>query len=177
MVTYHGSDCESYLSVDMSSASSIMQLGSAVDCFKDNSWGYIEIPDSAIGEWFYINTVVPGAQTIDHSNGGGLSRAYPQDAIVKPLTQLKFYVDGYSGQLMIERKGTFPAVYAEDIGDLQFKYRLANGLIVDQPVLISDVRTVLIEVKTKSTRESEYVDGNDPAYRTYSSAAHLRNNY
>lgn len=174
VVTYHGNDCESYLVSDMSGPGSILQLATSVDCFQERDWGYIEIPDSAIGEWFEIDQVNTGSNTISHSSGGGLSRAYPTDALVKPLTQLKFYLDGTTHRMMMQERGGNASVYSEDIGDLQFRYKLANGTIVDQPLLISDVRTVLIEVKTNSSRELR--DGEEEHSRSFSSAANLRNN-
>ena len=177
VVTYHGNDCESYLASDMAGPGSVLQLATPVSCFTAGSWGYIEIPDSAVGEWFKISQVNAGAQTIVHSDGGNLSRAYPKDARVVPLNQIKFYLRVPSSTLMMEQRGMPPSVYSEDITDLQFRYQLASGLIIDQPVLMSNVRTVLIEVTTSSTRENPDGDPQgEPNHRTYSSSANLRNN-
>jgi hypothetical protein len=76
---------------------------------------------------------------------------------------------------MISIPGESPHVFAENISDLQFHYRLKNGVIVDVPVLTSDVREVLISVTGQSRYPDSESDDDARRTRTYTSSVNLRN--
>lgn len=177
-VTYHGNDCETYLSVAMAETSSELQCGSDVSCFRADQWVYIFQADSAKGEWFEISAVVQATQSVQHSySPANLSRKYGANSQVLALNEVKFFInktaDPTNPKLMVKIGGSPAVPYAEHITDLQFRYRLANGNIVDVPVLINDVREVLISISAGSTMP--HFDGQQTKDRTYTSSVSLRN--
>ncbi len=182
-VTYHGNDCDSYLASKMPNTSAELKLATDVSCFRTDQWVYIYEPDSAIGEWFKISHVQTAASHIQHNyDPKNLSRQYEADALLLALNQVKFFIDETTDQdnpmLMIQLGGDPAQPYADHISDLQFQYRLANGMIVDEPVLISDVREVLISITSESTRPEQRSDGGEVIEgnsRTYTSSVSLRN--
>lgn len=179
-VVYHGNDCEAYLAADMASEADAIVCDAAVDCFQANQWVYIHDPDSARGEWFRIvaaggNSIVPD---------GSLSRIYPEDAIVYALNRYKYYIDQSVPDnpfLMVQNGFGQAEPYSEHLDDLQFDFRLANGAIVSEPVLLEDVREVIITVQTKTGRPGDLglVEGEgderESKKRSYSSSVNVRN--
>jgi type II secretory pathway pseudopilin PulG len=189
-ITYHGNDCETYLSAPMPSTSAELKCASDISCFNDDQWIYIFEPDSAVGEWFKISEVQAAAYHIQHRyDPKDLSRQYGADALLLALNRVKFFIDNTTEpdnpKLMVAVGGEPAEPYAEHIVDLQFQYRLANGNIVDEPVLVSDVREVLISISAQSTLPKGELDGQtgepDPngegegKRRTYNSSVSLRN--
>jgi hypothetical protein len=78
----------------------------------------------------------------------------------------------------VQSIGQAPQVYAEDLSDLQFQYRMKNGLVIDNPVVADDIREVLITIQGRSQNASSdpQVPSDDPyRYRTYATTVHLRN--
>ncbi len=177
-IMYQTEDCDSYLSVDMASVVSDIQCATAVDCFDAGDWIYIFEPDSGGGEWFELSNVQTGAQLLQHG-AHPLSRPYGADAIVLKMYQVKFYIDNVtdtaSPALMVEMPGQAPVKYAENISDLQFQYRLSNGLIVDVPPLVEDVVEVLITVTARSANPDYTTDSAFYRLRTYESSVNVRN--
>ncbi|RKX27061.1 MAG: hypothetical protein DRP45_01990 [Candidatus Zixiibacteriota bacterium] len=177
-VVYRTSNCETTLSAKMPNPSAELKCATNVSCFHDGQWVYIFHPDSGGGEWFEITHVQTGANHIQH-NTMVLSQAYDADAILLAVEMVKFFIDTTttSGKplFMVQRAGGTPQPYAENISDLQFRYRLANGTIVDEPVLISDVREVLIYVRGQSGYVLDGENGSPERVRMYSSSVNLRN--
>jgi len=177
-VVYSPDDCDVSLASDMATGTSSLECTSDVSCFQDGQWVYIYDPGTSAGEWFQITSVQTGTFSLQHSSA--LSRAYFKDAIVTSLALAKFYVDsqGDSGQpaLMVQTAGGVPLVYAEGIADLQFRYRLTNGNLVDYPILPNDVREVQISVTCSEHRPGDITG--DPAgssTRNFASSVCLRN--
>jgi len=177
-VTYFVSGCESYLSADMAQPTSELNCGSDVSCFKPDQWVYIFHPDSGGGEFFEISGVETASSRIQPT-ATSLSQAYTTDAIVMGVDQVTFFVNpNYNDRgpmLMQQIVGQNPQPYAENISDLQFRYRLANGTIVDEPVLITDVREVLIDVIGQSDHPLDGDNGSPSRSRTFSSSVNVRN--
>ena len=179
-VFFRPKDCESKLSAAMPQPSAELKCLDDVSCFEDGEWVYIFEPDSGGGEWFEITQVQTAAKHIQH-NTMSLSRCYTSDAIMMAMTWVKFYVDSTSNPdvppvLMVERPGTGPQVFAENISNLNFRYRMKNGLIFDVPPIIDDVREVLITVTGRSAHaDYEAVGGDSLRTRTYASSVYLRN--
>ena len=174
---YAVNNCDTYLSSAMPQPSSELKCGSDVSCFKDGQWAYIFHPDSGGGEWFEITHAQTGSNHIQHNNMS-LSKAYAADAILMSMSQVKFFIDNSDADhpnLMIEMPGKGAQVYAENISDLQFRYRLENGNIVNVPPLIDDVTEVLISVTGRSAQPDYEMAEPDYRYRTYSSSVSLRN--
>jgi len=178
VVTYSPDDCEVYLAADMSSEGSALECTGDVSCFSDGQWAYIYDPASGDGEWFEISSVQTGSLSLQHTSV--LNRAYSQNAIITSLAQAKFYVDNQTDTehptLMVQTPGGTPLVYAEGIADVQFRYRLANGTVVDYPILVDDVREVQISVTCAENQPGDE-DGEAAGSpeRTFASAVCLRN--
>ena len=174
-ITYTSSSCETFLRADMASTTEALKCSLAVACFNDLEWCYIYDPDSGGGEWFQISSVDAANKQLDHI-ATPLTAAFGAGSIVKPINQIKYYIDTTDSdhpQLMMQRRGSTAQVYAEDISDLQFKYRMKNGTIIDQPLLIDNIREVLISVRGRSheidTRRDEYRE------REFATSVSLRN--
>ncbi len=178
VVTYSPDDCEAYLVSDMSTEGSTLQCTADVSCFQDGQWVYIYDPGTGGGEWFQISSVQTGTKTLQHATA--LGRAYPQNSVVTSLAQATFYVDeAYDSEfpsLMVRTVGGTAIVYAEAISDIQFQYRLANGTVVDYPILVDAVREVQISVTCSSNQPGD-LEGEAPGSpsRTFSSSVCLRN--
>jgi hypothetical protein len=179
IVIYNASSCDTYLAEAMPQPSAELKCATDVSCFRDNQWVYIYEPDSGGGEWFEISHVQVGSKHVQH-NTMDLSRCYGEDAIMIGLDMAKFFIDNTTDpthpNLMVQRPGQTPQVFAEDITDLQFRYRMKNGMIVDQPALVDNIREVMISVTGRSG-EPDYESEGQGRYRsrTFSSAVYLRN--
>jgi Tfp pilus assembly protein PilV len=176
-VTYHRDGCDTWLSAAMTSTTQSLTCGASVACFTVGQWVYIFEPDSAKGEWFQISGVNSGAGTLQHASA--FSRKYGLKSTVLSMTRVQFYVntaDADHPKLMMKAIGQAEQVYAEDISDLQFQYRLTNGSTVDTPSQIEDVREVLISVTGRSAhKDPDRPTGDQYRYRTYTSSVSLRN--
>ncbi len=178
VITYAADNCETVLSDPMPKPSSELKCSGDLSCFYDGQWVYIFDPDSGGGEFFEVTHVQVAAKHLQH-NTMDLSRVYDTNAIIIAMNQVKFFVDNTSDPehpaLMMELPGQGPVIYAENIPDLQFRYRLSNGTIVDQPVLMTDVREVMISVSGRSNDPDYAYD--EPQYRNrnYTSSVFVRN--
>lgn len=178
-IRYRINDCDTYLSDPMPQPSAELKCATDISCFEDGQWIYIFEPDSGGGEWFEITEVQAAAFHIQH-NTMVLSKSYNADAILLSMEQLKFYIDNTTDPdhptLMIQVPGQPPAIFADNITDLQFQYRLKNGLVTDEPILVEDVREVLIGVTGRSARPDVELTTDDRyRYRSYASSVNLRN--
>ncbi len=150
--------------------------GHDVSCFDENTWAYIYDPVADTGEFFYITKVQVAASHIQH-NTAPLSRKYPKGSIVMYMDMYKFFIDTTDTNhpnLMVQRVLDPPAVYAEDIEDLQFRYGLANGVFVDIPPAASVVREVLITLTGRTERKDLQFAG-EYRRRTLTSDVKVRN--
>jgi len=180
-ITYLSNGCDTYLSAPMPQPSAELKCGTDISCFYDGQWVFIYDPDSAAGEWFEITEVQGAAYHLQH-NTMVLSRAYDANALVLAMSQIKFFIDATTDpdhpNLMLQLPGQPPQVYAEDVTDLQFRYRMKNGVVLDEPIVVSDVREVLISVAGRShTPDIELAEDPEDQYRqrTFSTSVYLRN--
>jgi len=178
ILTYRDDNCETNLSANMVSAASPIQCGSSVACFTAGQWVYVNLPDSGWGEWVQLSGVDPATNVLIHTSDP-LSRAYPQTAVVMTMQEVKFYIDSTINQanpsLMVQNKGQAPIVFADNIVDLQFQYKMKNGMTLDVPPLVDNVREVLITLTGRS-KNPNVEDVNNPyKFRTFHTAVSLRN--
>jgi hypothetical protein len=177
-ISYRSDECATTIAAPMPLPSSELKCTGDLSCFYDGQWVYIYEPKTGIGEFFVITEVQSAAYHLQH-NTMTLSKAYEKDAIIISMNRYRFFIDHTTDpehpNLMIEIPGLGPQVYAENISDLQFQYRLKNGLIVDEPVVAADVREVLISVTGRSRHENYEDPNSDYRMRTYSSSVNLRN--
>jgi hypothetical protein len=95
------------------------------------------------------------------------------------MEEIKFYIDNTTDpthpNLMVLVPGSPAAVFADNVVDLQFRYRLKNGMTVDVPPLVDDVREVRVEVTGRSARPDVERPNEPYRLRTYASSVNLRN--
>jgi Tfp pilus assembly protein PilW len=179
VMTYNTSDYQTFLSTAMADGTSPLQCGSSDSGFTAGDWVYIYEADSARGEWFQISDVQASPPVIAHTSMN-LSRAYGEKSLIIPLTRVKFYIDNVTDpshpNLMMQLQGQAAQVYAENVSDLQFKYKMKGGQLLDVPDIVENVRDVEIQITGRS-EQPELADNGDPTYRdrTFSTAVYLRN--
>lgn len=178
VITYRTDECDTYLTNTMGTVTSPLECATDVSCFTDGGWAYIYEPDSGGGEWFQISTVDLGGKQLQHS-GMALTKRYNVDAIVLTMEQIRFFVDqsdAANPTLMMQLPGQAPAIFADNVSDLQLRYRLKNGMVVDNPSMIEDIREVEIAITGRGQRAERDADGNRQyRSRTYTSSINLRN--
>lgn len=179
VVYYDASDYNTYLATSMGNRTSDLALGSDPARFREEQWAYIWDPDSSYGEWFQIGEINRNTWRMRHRHGG-FSRAYSAGALVLPITMMKFYIDNTSDpdhpDLMLETPGLAPMIFAENIRDLQFTYRMNNSLWVDEPTILENVREVKILITGRADRPQVVSTGEDTyRERTYTTSVNFRN--
>jgi len=178
-LTYNASDCETFIEAPMPLPSSELKCGTELSCFRDGMFVYIYEPAVNIGEWFEITHVQESPTHMQH-NTMTLSRKYDTGSKILVMTQVKFFIDYTDADhpnLMIQFMGQAPQVYSMNISDLQFRYKMKNGLILDQPLLADDIREVLVSLTGRSREpDPEATDSSDPyRHREFATAIHVRN--
>lgn len=178
VITYANGGCDAPIEWTMPLPSSELRCdGHDISCFEDGDWVYIFHPDSGGGEFFQISEVQVAAAHIQH-NKDPLSKCYPKGAIIIALQRIKYYIDNSDTlhpNLMMELPGRAPQIYAENITDLEFQYTMKNGMVVNVPAIVDDVREVHIIMTARTDRpDPEFPD--DPyRQRQYTSRVNLRN--
>ena len=123
----------------------------------DSDWVYIYDPSTQSGEFFLVTQVQYASGHIQH-NTMPLSRAYPLGSVLYRMDRFKYYIDRtdpHHPNLMVEEVGGNPQVYAENITDLNFRYVLSSGAIVDVPPSVDMVREIIIEIDARTNRPDE----------------------
>jgi hypothetical protein len=171
-------NCDTYLSADMPQPSRELKCATDISCFTAGDWVYIFEPDSGGGEWFEITQVQGAAMHLQH-NTMPLSKCYSKDAILVSMQQVKFYVDTTTDSdhptLMIKLPGQEAQIYADNISDLQFDYRMKNDSISAEPFLPDNIREVMISVTGRSNTPDLGNADNPYRERTYTTSVYLRN--
>lgn len=170
--------CRAPIEYDMAGPSADLRLdGHDISCFSDSQLVYIFQPDSGGGEFFYITSVDSATDRLVHTQV--LSRAYPRDAIVIDLQRAKFYIDRSDTlhpHLMMALPNYPAVVYAENIEDLQLRYIMKGGFILDVPDIPDDIRAIEITLVGRSDRpDRDMADNDSYRRRTYTSRVNLRN--
>ena len=185
LLNYRTDNCDATLSAAMPTTSAELKTAGDISCFQDGQWVYIYDPatGASSGEWFVITHVQVAANHVQH-NTMPLSKKYPKDAVLLAMSQVKFFIDNTTDPnhpcLMIQIPGMpTPQVYAENITDLQFQYRMKNGAILDTPVLADNIREVMISITGRSDKPINWKrqDGDEDQFRwrTYTSSVNVRN--
>jgi len=177
-VAFRSNGCDTYLSAKMPNPSSELKCATSVSCFYDGQWVYIYEPGTGYGEWFEISHVQDGSNHLQH-NTMTLSKAYDSSAVVVSIEYVKFFVDVNTANgeplFMVQPIGQSPQPYAENIMNLQFRYRLFNDSIVDQPVMADIIREVQIIVIGQSNHPLDGENGSPRHTRAYRSSVYVRN--
>ena len=178
VVYYSDGGCYAPIEHDMPNTSAELRCdGHDISCFYDGQWAYIFHPDSGGGEFFEITEVQVAAAHIQH-NTMVLSMKYDKDAIIVALNRIKFFVDMSDTthpNLMMELPGRNPEVYAENISDLQFRYTMKNGAVVNVPANWEDIREVQIALVARSADPDPDFTSDPYRHRVYTSKVNVRN--
>lgn len=178
-LVYQVKNCNTTLTAGMASTTAALTCSGALGCFTDGQDAFIYEADSLKGEFFVISQVQAGTGTLQHTSSV-FTRKYGTNSMVLSLIPAKFYVDNTTDaahpKLMVKYGTKAAAIYADDVSDIQFRYRMKNGTVLDVPTLARDVREVLITLTGRSGTPDP--DKSGPAVyrtRTYSSSACMRN--
>jgi len=179
VVLYHHSGCDTYLSNPMPQPSAELKCGSDISCFYDGQWVFIYDAGLGEGEWFEITEVQSAAFHLQH-NTMPLSRSYDADALVLAMERLKYFIDNTTDpdhpKLMVQAQGHVPQVFAENISDLQFSYRMKNGQVFDEPTIVENIREVMIDVTGRSN-VPQYGENGEETHRlrNFTTSVFMRN--
>ena len=157
--------------------SGLQCIGNSINGVAAGDWIYIYDEAADSGEALAITDV-------DYNNGiiyhdvHPLGRMYPGGSKLYSIERDKFYVDNSDTShpnLMIERLGQPPEVYAENIEHLDFEYYMADSTSTIMFADPEEVRMIGINVRAKSFRpELNTVDG-DYRKREFTLKVKLRN--
>jgi prepilin-type N-terminal cleavage/methylation domain-containing protein len=125
----------------------------------DGDWVFIYDPNPPpIGEFFEITQVQYDASHIQH-NTMSLLKAYPAGSKIIKMNKIKYYVDNTTDpqhpRLMVKYVGQSPQIYADNVTDLQFRYLLSSGVVVDVPSLVNMVREVIIDITARTDKPDD----------------------
>jgi hypothetical protein len=128
--------------------------GHDLSAFQDNDVLYIYDPFSNSGEFFLATQIQYSSSHIQH-NQGPLGKAYPLGSKILKINRFKYYIGNLNTshpQLMVQFAGNTPQVFADNITNLNIRYLLSSGAVVDVPGLIDMVREVIISVDARTDR-------------------------
>ena len=178
VIHYNGGECDAPIEHDMPQPSAELRCdGHYVGCFTDGQTAYIFDPFTETGEFFVITQVQVASSHVQH-NITTLSKCYPKGSIILSLDRVKFYIDRSDAlhpKLMVQVGAYPPQVYAEDITDLQFTYKLKNNMVVSVPPLAEDVREVYITLTARTQNPDVEFTASPYRFETYRSGVYLRN--
>jgi Tfp pilus assembly protein PilE len=177
-IYYRVSTCDASILYTMPDKSAELKCdGYDLSCFTVGEDAYIYDPVSDSGEFFTITSIQAVPAHLQH-NLKPLSFMYPVGSVILKVEAIKFFVDDSDTlhpRLMVQFKDEAPQIYAEDITDLQFTYTLRNGITMDSPTLVGDVRRISIEVTARTERPDAAFEEEPYRFETYQSQVYLRN--
>jgi len=136
---------------------------------------YDEAADS--GEAFVVTDIDHNTNTVAHDLGP-LGRTYPVGSRLFAVERCKFYIDRTDREhpnLMMERIGHTPEVFAENIESLDFEYYLEDGTSTGLMVNPGQVRMIGIHVVAKSFRPDLNSRNGEYRKRDFTLKVKLRN--
>ena len=178
VINYSSNSCYIPIAETMPTTSSELRCdGYDVSCLRDGQYAYIFNPDSGDGEFFVISNVQDSSSHIQH-NDWPLSKVYSKDAVVVSLDRIKFFIDTTDmdhPNLMMQLPNQAAQIYAENVEDLQFRYRMENGLIVDVPAIADEIREVLFSLIARTNHADPDLPNDPYRRRAFASRVSLRN--
>jgi hypothetical protein len=146
--------------------------GHDLNGLNEGDWAFIYDPNTKTGEFFLV-TQIEDSDQIRHDTMP-LNKPYPAGSKVMKLNRYKYFVDRTDANhpnLMVQYDFYAPAVYAENITNLDFRYQLSSGAMVDVPPDAYMVREVSTTVQARSDRPDEDFE---TSYRTRSLNARVK---
>lgn len=127
---------------------------------------YIYDPVGEVGEFLEVSRILEGPARIRHD--APLSRIYLTGTKVLSLVSTRFYIDQSNPDhpnLMIQTSNGTPSVFSENVVDLNFRYYLSSGAILNQTNAWKMIRMVEIDLVARTDQpDDEFFGG----YRTRS---------
>jgi hypothetical protein len=182
LVFLHEPLCTVSTAKAMTQPSAELQCAGDVGCFKANEWYYIWDPNSKSGEFFVATKVRQSSAEILHgsmplSKALPLSKAYPVGSRILKFDAVTYFIDNWSCEsrpvLMRQGFNDWPDVYADNICDLQIRYQMTDGSVLDTFALARYVRQVDIAVVARSRSEDLLLEGY--RYDTLRTSVQVRN--
>ena len=169
--------CTATVSDDMPQPSAELKCtDSDLSRFEADTWAYIFDPTTETGEYFFITSVQAAAGHLQH-NTAQLSKKYPAGSQIYVLDYLKYYVDKSSDSthptFMKSDNGEPAVIYADDITDMQIRYRMGNGTLLDTISVDRYVREVELTVVARTPKSDLFL--NDFRYDTLTTSVMVRN--
>ena len=132
-------------------SSDIYCVGSDLSGIIPDEYYYIFDPFTDTGE-FFIVTGIMNSDRIQHDTTP-LSRLYPAGSRILKMNRIRFFVDRSDTShtnLMMQTFGSEPQIFAENVANLNFRYFLNNGAIVDQTNTPDKIRLVEIDLEGRT---------------------------
>jgi len=121
----------------------------------DGDWVFIYDPTTETGEFFEVTHVQVSSSHLQH-NTMPLSRSYGVGSLIIRMNKEKYYIDYTSDprhpKLMQVSIGRTPQIYGDNITDLQIHYVLSSGAVVNEPILATMIREVVIDLTARTER-------------------------
>jgi len=140
-------------------------------------WVFIYDSVANCGEYFVVTNVNYYSNIIYHDLNP-LGNVYPAGSLLYAIARNKFFIDRSNNanpNLMIERLGQSPEIYAENIEHLDFEYYLEDGTSTAMFTNPFDVRMIGINVRAKSFRPDLNSPNGNYRKRDFSLKVKLRN--
>jgi len=157
-ISYDGGALEGVtINHPMPQPSAELRCDGDISGLNDDDWVYIYDPVADSGEFFLVTHVQAAAGHIQH-NTMPLSRNYPVGSQVIMMNQFKYYIDNTDPNhpnLMMWTPQDGAQVYAENITNLNFRYVLSSGAVVDIPPIADMVREVIIEIDGRTDQADD----------------------
>lgn len=156
------------LSAAMPQPSAELKVAGDISCINDGDTLYIYDPTTKFGENFICTNVQRAAMHLQH-NTTDLHESYQSGSLIlKQFHTIKYYIDRSTAShpnFMKSIDGGAASVYAENITNLNLRYVLSSGAIVDVPAMNNMVREVIISVDARTdASDNEF----QTSYRTRS---------
>jgi prepilin-type N-terminal cleavage/methylation domain-containing protein len=159
VITYDSEDLKDVtIEQDMpDEASPIRCDGHDLNKLSAGDWIYIFDPTTLSGEFCAVSDIDRENAVILHTTMP-LSKPYQVGSKVLKLNRSKFYVDqsdSTQSNLMTQQIGHGPEVFAENISNLNFRYFLSWGAVVDQTETPAFIHMVEIGITARSPKPDE----------------------
>ncbi len=168
--------CTTSISEPMPQPSAELKCTGDVSCFEDGQWCYIWDPFAREGEFFVITQVQTSPAHLQH-NTMDLSKKYPAGSLLYTFELLRYFVDDWSDPthptLMRQEYTSPPDIYADNISDLQIRYHMTDGSVVDTFTMARYVRRIDVDIVARTKAEDLLLE--DYRYDTLRTSVQVRN--
>jgi type II secretory pathway pseudopilin PulG len=151
--------------------------GNSLDGLEPGDWVYVYDENSDSGDAFVATDIDYQTNCMAHQLAP-LNRAYRVGSRLFAVERCKFYIDRSNTNqpnLMIQRLGEAPEVFAENIESLDFEYFLEDGTSTSVMANPSLVRMIGIHIVAKSFRPDLNTPNGEQRTRDFTLKVKLRN--